>query len=197
MKKYDFTRETTISTGTLYHRIRAVRDFGNIHAGDLGGWIEQEGNLSHDGTAWVADEAKVSGSARVYEDAQVLGTTEVSDRAKIHGSALVDCSFVADDAEVFDCAVLLDGIDRDAPEMDGPAEKSPDDGKSRVVAAEILCRIWQETAHGRMTHEKIPPRRISHPVEGVCFHASGNKSSYASEKKRRLQHRSVTRLLFE
>lgn len=53
MKKFEFTGETkTISlffrTATL-HRIRAVAEFGLVKIGDLGGWIEKEENLSHEG----------------------------------------------------------------------------------------------------------------------------------------------------
>lgn len=57
MKKFEFTGETkTISlffrTATL-HRIRAVAEFALVKIGDLGGWIEKEENLSHEGDAWV------------------------------------------------------------------------------------------------------------------------------------------------
>ena len=39
-------------------RIRTLRLFGNIKAGDLGGFIENERNLSHTGSAWVRGEAQ-------------------------------------------------------------------------------------------------------------------------------------------
>lgn len=64
-KKYELTDETKIlADGTILRHIRAVRDFTlvndlNVHEGDLGGWIEHEGNLSHDGSAWVFGEAYV------------------------------------------------------------------------------------------------------------------------------------------
>ena len=70
MKKFEFTGETkTISllfrTATL-HRIRAVAEFGLVKIGDLGGWIEKEENLSHEGKAWVWGNAKVCGDAKVW-----------------------------------------------------------------------------------------------------------------------------------
>ena len=47
MKKFEFTDETKQNEGGItLHRIRAIRDFGDVKAGDLGGWIEREGNLS-------------------------------------------------------------------------------------------------------------------------------------------------------
>ena len=77
MKKYEFTgEEKVIDTHTL-HRIRAVRDFGVVKAGDLGGWLEKEKNLSHDGDAWVGNNAWVTGAARVIGDAWVGGNALV------------------------------------------------------------------------------------------------------------------------
>ena len=76
MKKFEFTGETkTISlffrTATL-HRIRAVAEFGLVKVGDLGGWIEKEENLSHDGKAWVWGNAEVCGDAEVFSASHVL-----------------------------------------------------------------------------------------------------------------------------
>ena len=76
MKKFEFTGETkTISllfrTATL-HRIRAVEEFGLVKVGDLGGWIEKEENLSHEGKAWVYGDAKVWGNAEVFSARHVL-----------------------------------------------------------------------------------------------------------------------------
>ena len=81
MKKFEFTGETkTISllfrTATL-HRIRAVAEFGLVKIGDLGGWIEKEENLSHEGMAWVCGDAKVCGDAEVCGDAKVWGNAKV------------------------------------------------------------------------------------------------------------------------
>lgn len=44
--KYEFTGETKRVNGVTLHRIRALKDFGEIRKGDIGGWIEAERNLS-------------------------------------------------------------------------------------------------------------------------------------------------------
>ena len=62
-KKYCFTGETKQLNSAVLHRIQALRDFSNVKKGDLGGWIEKEDNLSHDGTAWVRGNACVSGNS--------------------------------------------------------------------------------------------------------------------------------------
>ena len=81
MKKFEFTGETkTISlffrTATL-HRIRAVAEFGLVKIGDLGGWIEKEENLSHEGKAWVWGNAEVWGDAKVWGNAEVFSASHV------------------------------------------------------------------------------------------------------------------------
>lgn len=70
-------------------RIRAVKEFGFIKAGDVGGWIESEKNLSHDDNAWVGGNARVNGDAWVNENAQVEGNAWVGGNAWIGGNARV------------------------------------------------------------------------------------------------------------
>ena len=96
-KKYEFTGEAhTLHDGTILRRIRAIKNFGNVKAGDLGGFIENEKNLSHEGLCWVSDEARVfdsasvSGSAWVFGSARVCGSASVSGNASVSGSAWVE-----------------------------------------------------------------------------------------------------------
>ena len=83
-KKYELLQDqTTEWRGRTLYRICALRDFGNVHAGDVGGYIECEHNLSQDGNAWVYDNALVCGNALVY------GNAWVYDNARVCGDALV------------------------------------------------------------------------------------------------------------
>jgi len=60
-------------------RIRALRDIPHldIRAGDIGGYVEREKNLSQDGDCWVCGDAQVYGNAWVYGDARVCGNAQV------------------------------------------------------------------------------------------------------------------------
>ena len=99
MKKYEFTGEVKriklMGTEVVLRRIRVVTAFGVVKAGDIGGWIEKEENLSHDGRAWVYGDAwvhsnaKVHGDAWVYGDAKVYGNAEVYGNAGVYGDAKV------------------------------------------------------------------------------------------------------------
>ena len=89
-RKYEMLQDQTIEwRGRTLYRIRALRDFGDVHAGDVGGYIECERNLSQDGNAWVYDDARVSGDARVYGNARVCDNAWVCGNALVCGDACV------------------------------------------------------------------------------------------------------------
>jgi len=67
MRKYEFTGETKQWSGVPVRQIRRLSD------GELGGWIEKEENLSHEGSCWIGP------------DAIVLGGAVVRGKAKVHG----------------------------------------------------------------------------------------------------------------
>ena len=86
---------------TLY-RIRALRDFGDVKAGELGGYIQHYGNLAHGGTSWVGGDAKVCGRAVVFGNGQIDELVEMSCRGAVYGDAKVTCdSIVTGNAKVF------------------------------------------------------------------------------------------------
>ena len=90
MKKFKLTSEFIVDiSGVKLFRIKALIEFGNVKAGDLGGYIEKEENLSHMGNAWVSGNAQVFGNARVSGNAWVSGNAQVSGNAWVFGDAQV------------------------------------------------------------------------------------------------------------
>ena len=106
MKKYELCLDKKISAfGITLFRIKALISFGNVKAGEIGGYIEKEENLSQSGNAWVSDDAQVSGDAQVFGDARVCGDARVYDNAWVYGNARVyDNARVSGDARVYDDA---------------------------------------------------------------------------------------------
>jgi hypothetical protein len=97
-KKYEVLAHDSVVVGQRrLFRIRAVRDFGDIRRGDVGGYIECEANLCHFGNSWVHDVAQVYGSGAV-----------VRDNARVRGEAWV-LGRVEGDAEVCDLVVIAEG----------------------------------------------------------------------------------------
>ena len=89
MKKYELTDETIDVSGTTLHRIKALKDFGNVKKGELGGYVESERNLSQEGNCWVCGNAKVCGNAWVFGNAEVYGNAKVYGNAWVYGNAEV------------------------------------------------------------------------------------------------------------
>jgi hypothetical protein len=98
-------------------RIKALKDFADIKAGDLGGYIEDYRNLSHDGNCWIYDNAKVMGSASVKGDAKIKNEAIVSQKATVYDGAIVkDHATVSGGATVRVMALISENatIDRAA-----------------------------------------------------------------------------------
>ena len=110
-EKYELTNETIMHLGVVLHRIRALRDIPkyNIKAGDLGGYIEKEDNLSQYGDAWVGDRALVFGDARVFGNAYVGNEVQVFGNVRVFGNARVtDNARVSGNAWMFGNARVTD-----------------------------------------------------------------------------------------
>ena len=127
-KKYELVLEDSIEFfEQKLFRIRALTDFDSVKAGDLGGYIQSNENLSHEGNAWVSEDAKVceraevcdnaevsgdaivSGSARVCDDAKVYDNAEVWGNAKVSGNATVkDNTEVWGEAEISGNAIVAE-----------------------------------------------------------------------------------------
>ena len=71
-------------------RCVALRDFGDVKKSDVGGFVENESNLSHQGNCWVYDNARVYGMSWVYDDAVVRGNAVVGEDAVVRGNAVVE-----------------------------------------------------------------------------------------------------------
>ena len=106
-KKFELTDETVKCGEHILHRIKALKNFGHIAKGDLGGYVEKEENLSQYCKCWISDKAMVYEDARVYgnatvrDNAIVCGHAEISDNARVCDDAIV-CS----NAQVFGNALI-------------------------------------------------------------------------------------------
>lgn len=100
-KKYELTDRTIEYYGVTLHRIRALKEFGLIKRGDLGGWVESEENLSQHSDCWINYDAVVYGAARIEDNAYVGGDAQVFGNAIVKDNATVD-----DWAHVFGNAII-------------------------------------------------------------------------------------------
>jgi len=116
-RKYEFTGETKDIHNCTVRQIRLISD------GEIGGWIESEKNLSHEGDCWIGENACVTGNARVFGNAKVSGNSWVFGNAKVHGDAWVSGyakvygdakvsgdALVSGDAKVYGNAIISSNV---------------------------------------------------------------------------------------
>ena len=128
-KKFIITDEFVINVfGVKLFRIKCVKSFKYAKEGELGGFIEKEGNLEQFGDAWVSDNARVYDNARVSDNARVYGDAWVSDNARVYGDAQVyGDAWVSDNARVYgDAQVYGDARVSDNARVYGNARVSGD-----------------------------------------------------------------------
>jgi UDP-3-O-[3-hydroxymyristoyl] glucosamine N-acyltransferase len=94
-----------LSDGRRVVRIIALRDFRNVRSGTIGGFIEHDENLSHDGDCWVADNAIAAGQSRVTQNAILRDRAMIDDYVAVSGSAIIqDDAFLYKNVFVYENA---------------------------------------------------------------------------------------------
>lgn len=100
-QKYEIT-DMAHEEYPFLHRIRALRDIcGEIRAGDIGGFVESESNLSAEpgDCAWIFDDAIAAGDAYVDRDACLRGDAIACGSAYVSkGSVMSGHSHAEDNA---------------------------------------------------------------------------------------------------
>lgn len=98
--------------GRPIHRIQALRDFSDVKKGDLGGFVESEGNLSQGGDCWIYDMAQAMEKSRVEDDAclrdcaKMYGSSILKDKAQLQGCArMIQYACLADNAVAIDAEI--------------------------------------------------------------------------------------------
>ena len=190
MKKYELTTETLQFAGRTLHRIKAVKDFDFIQAGEFGGWIEKEENLSQDDNAWIYYNAMVFGNANVFGNAKVYGYAKVYDYAKVYGYAKVfGNANVSDYAEVYGNANVF-GYAKvsDYAKVYGNAAIKGDAKVHDATDYIVFKNLWSRGRYSTWT-------RCNNKVVVGCFYGTDeeliNKAYNDSEKSGREYERVV------
>lgn len=125
--KYYLTNIKNNVNGVLVRRIRSLMYIPGVAViNQYGGFVESEGNLSHDGCCWIGDDACVFGGAvvegdalvsgisrvydntRVYDKARIGGSAWISGRAKVYEEGVVEGdTWVYGDAEICGTALIM------------------------------------------------------------------------------------------
>jgi NDP-sugar pyrophosphorylase family protein len=88
--KYRLTQSYIgVHRNKFLYQIEALKDFGYVKKGDLGGYVESEDNLSQEGNCWL------------YKGSMVIDTAHVFGNAYVENSIIFNNARIFDDAYVF------------------------------------------------------------------------------------------------
>lgn len=172
-KKYELSEEAVQAgkSGMLY-RVRALKDFSDVKAGDLGGFVSSENNLSQEGECWLYDDAVacwnvvvcddavmrdrsmaigdkvvISGHSVVADNARVFAAAQISGTASVYGN-----SHIWGRARVKDNAIILNVDMDDDTVIDKNAQVSNTDmhGSSRITDDAVVLMSGGPVPDGRI-----------------------------------------------
>lgn len=90
MKKYEIIKTDYIEyKNRKLFRIKAIRNFSYIRKGELGGYVQNENNLSHAGECWAFDNSKILDNAIVKDNAQICDDVILQDNAIVEDNAFI------------------------------------------------------------------------------------------------------------
>lgn len=107
-QKYEIT-DIAHESYPFLHRIRARKDIGSqVKAGDLGGFVERESNLSSESgdDAWLFDDAIAAGGAYVDQGSCLRGNAIACDSAYVSRGSVLSGNARAEDNAYLRGAVM-------------------------------------------------------------------------------------------
>lgn len=90
--KYELIKEGTyyrLKALKCFHFVVARREF-TVEAGELGGLVKGDHNLSQEGSCWIAEGAKVEDNARVVDSAVVINYAWIGGITKVCGNITIN-----------------------------------------------------------------------------------------------------------
>lgn len=155
-KKYVLVKQNKVQKSgastkyNLPYRIKALKSFGDVTAGDYGGYVASEDNLSQEGDCWIYGEcavyenAKVSGNAAIKPFGAVM--SRVFGNAIITHNSVIEGAYVYEDAAVGGEAIvgLLSHVFGKARVTGGKIYGAKISGESRVFNTEDFVPVIRD-----------------------------------------------------
>lgn len=177
-KKYKITQLSHPQYPWL-HRIQALKTINErVGAGELGGFVQSEQNLSQEGECWIYDDAICCGEAVVKQDAElydgavaagfsiITGDACMYDRAWAKGNCWIQSGEVKDDAVVAGEAVIKKA-GKGSPLIAG---------NSRIYGTICGRYFIKDTAI-------FPGETYQNPTEDILIMEDGKRSVQIQEQK--------------
>ena len=102
---YDNKKE--VYDDVFIYRIQALKDFSDVKAGDIGGYVQTENNLSQEGNCWIYDDAIVYNNSKIIDNAKVCNKAILADNAIVMEDAIVkDEAYIVGNGNILGKAIV-------------------------------------------------------------------------------------------
>lgn len=92
----------------ILYRIKSLKDFADVKAGTMGGFVQSYNNLSQDGDCWIYNNAKVYDKAFICDNAKIKNLAQVNGNSLIKDNAIImDKTFVTGNSIVSENARVI------------------------------------------------------------------------------------------
>lgn len=88
-KKYEMFKQEK-HNGFTYYRIRAIKNFGNVKNGTVGGLIQSENNLSQTGKCWIDESSIVRNPTIIRDNVLVCKESLLEDFVVFKGNRILE-----------------------------------------------------------------------------------------------------------
>jgi len=173
------------------HRIQALREINdNVSAGDLGGYVESEANLSFEpgDCAWIYDNAICCGDAYVANHSELHDCAIACDSAYITNAAVMLEASRAEDDSYLSCAMLTDHARISGMAMvqsiPGDGDNAPTIGGSVTMYGKIIGDVMVTGKTVILSGETVENRT----VDGLMI-KDGTRSVFRSNSRNMLTPR--------
>ncbi|MFI3231121.1 MAG: hypothetical protein R3Y29_06200 [bacterium] len=131
-------------TDFLY-RIRAIKSFNDVKAGDLGGYVSGEDNLSQEGNCWIYDDSMVLDYAFIDQNALIFRNSIIRDNARISSNTNIVNSHISDNVYIIGESQVFESVIKNDVSITGSAivinslitDNVEIKNNSRVISANI------------------------------------------------------------
>lgn len=108
-KKFELVDASNYGYGGAY-RIRALRDFGDVQKGMLGGYVEEESCLSHEGDCWIYGNSFVGKNCRIKDHSKVYENTRITGEVVVSGNSVIgDRCYIMSRVDIHDSKIINTG----------------------------------------------------------------------------------------
>ena len=168
--KHPESRSAIVRLYRIISTKKFIVDGLTVECGAIGGYIQGDHNLSHDGNCWIFHTAKA------FENATISGDSYLLDNAAVYGNAMIrGASKIMSNARIRGNTSVVDSIVMDNSDIKGNAVVK----SSRIFNSSLIYEdaevIDSDLYHGAMVHGKA---RVFNTVMHDVSEIRGNATVY-------------------